>query len=100
VLGDEAAADAWIARLEALPAYYAREAENMRRGIRTGMTQPPRTVERAIADVRGQIAQTDDKTPLLAPFRNVPQSFPADRHAALEARARSVLQAQVRPAHQ
>ena len=39
-LDDEAAADAWIARLEALPAYYAREIENMRRGIRTGMTQP------------------------------------------------------------
>jgi len=100
VLGDEAAADAWIARLEALPAYYARETDNMRRGIRTGMTQPPRTVERAIADVRGQIAQSDDKTPLLAPFRNVPQSFPADRHAALEVRARGVLQAQVRPAQQ
>jgi len=100
VLGDEAAADAWIARLEALPAYYARETDNMRRGIRTGMTQPPRTVERAIADVRGQIAQPDDKTPLLAPFRNVPQSFPADRHAALEVRARGVLQAQVRPAQQ
>ncbi len=99
-LGDEAAADAWIARLEALPAYYARETENLRRGIRTGMTQPPRTVERAIADVRGQVAQTDDKTPLLAPFRNVPQSFPADRHAALEARARTVLHAQVRPAQQ
>ncbi|MGB7738503.1 MAG: DUF885 domain-containing protein, partial [Steroidobacteraceae bacterium] len=99
-LNDEAAAAAWIARLEALPAYYARETENMRRGIRTGMTQPRRTVERAIADVRGQIAQADDKTPLLAPFRNMPQSFPTDRRAVLEARARSVLQAKVRPAQQ
>ncbi|MCX7052737.1 MAG: DUF885 domain-containing protein [Proteobacteria bacterium] len=99
-LDDEAAAAAWIARLEALPGYYARETENMRRGIRTGMTQPRRTVERAIADVRGQIAQADDKTPLLAPFRNMPQSFPADQRAVLEARARGVLQAQVRPAQQ
>jgi uncharacterized protein (DUF885 family) len=99
-LNDEAAAEAWIARLGALPGYYARETENMRRGIRTGMTQPRRTVERAIADVRGQIAQTDDKTPLLAPFRNVPQSFPADRRAVLEARARGVLQSEVRPAQQ
>ena len=100
VLGDEAAAEAWIARLEALPAYYARETENLRRGIRTGMTQPPRTVERAIADVRGQLAQADDKSPLLAPFRNVPQSFPADRRAALEAQARDVLHTRVRPAQQ
>jgi uncharacterized protein (DUF885 family) len=100
VLGDEAAAEAWIARLEAMPAYYARETENLRRGIRTGMTQPPRTVERAIADVRGQLAQADDKSPLLAPFRNVPQSFPADRRAALEAQARDVLHTRVRPAQQ
>jgi uncharacterized protein (DUF885 family) len=99
-LGDEAAAAAWIARLEAIPAYYARETENMRRGIRTGMTQPRRTVERAIADVRGQIVQADDRTPLLAPFRNMPQSFPADRRAALEARARDVLRSKVRPAQQ
>ncbi|MEY2919070.1 MAG: hypothetical protein RL261_375, partial [Pseudomonadota bacterium] len=99
-LDDEAAATAWIARLEALPGYYERETENMRRGIRTGMTQPQRTVERAIEDVRGQIAQADDKTPLLAPFRNMPQSFPADRRAALEAHAREVLQAKVRPAQQ
>ena len=97
-LDDEAAADAWIARLEALPAYYARETENMRRGIQTGMTQPRRTVERAIADVRGQIDQSDDETPLLAPFRNMPQSLPAAQRAALEARARGVLQADVRPA--
>jgi uncharacterized protein (DUF885 family) len=99
-LNDEAAAAAWIARLDALPGYYARETENMRRGIRTGMTQPRRTVERAIADVRGQFDQADDKSPLLAPFRNMPQSFPADARAALEARARHVLHARVRPAQQ
>ena len=100
LLEDEAAADAWLARLEALPAYYARETENMRRGIATGMTQPRRTVERAIADVRAQIAQQDDQTPLLAPYRTMPQAFPADRRAELEASARSVLQSQVRPAQQ
>jgi uncharacterized protein (DUF885 family) len=99
-LNDEAAAAAWIARLDALPGYYARETANMRRGIRTGMTQPRRTVERAIADVRGQLDQADDKSPLLAPFRNMPQSFPADARAALEARARHVLHARVRPAQQ
>ena len=64
-LDDEAAAAAWIARLEAIPAYYARETENMRRGIRTGFTQPGRTIERAIADVRAQIEQPAATTPLL-----------------------------------
>ena len=60
----------------------------MRRGIRTGFTQPRRTVERAIADVRAQIEQPAATTPLLAPFRSMPQSFPADRRIALEARGR------------
>jgi uncharacterized protein (DUF885 family) len=97
-LDDEAAAAAWIARLEAIPAYYARETENMRRGIRTGFTQPGRTVERAIADVRAQIEQPAATTPLLAPFRGMPQSFPADRRTALEAHGRTALETKVRPA--
>ena len=63
-------AEAWIARLEALPAYYARETANLRRGITTGFTQPRRTVERAIADVRGQLAQPRRDH---APARAVPQ---------------------------
>jgi uncharacterized protein (DUF885 family) len=99
-LESAADAEAWIARLEALPGYYARETANLQRGIRTGFTQPRGTVERAIADVRGQLAQPAETTPLLAPFRNVPRSFPADQLAAFESRARAVLHEQVRPAQQ
>jgi hypothetical protein len=46
VLGDEAAAAAWIARLEALPAYYAREIENMRRRRTTRRRCSPRFATR------------------------------------------------------
>ena len=92
--------EAWIARLEALPAYYARETANLQRGIDTGFTQPRRTVERAIADVRGQIDQPAATTPLLAPFRNVAKTLPAAEVAALEARARKVVATQVKPAQQ
>lgn len=96
----ESAADAenWIARLEALPAYYEREIANLRRGIKTGFTQPRGTVERAIADVRGQLAQPPATTPLLAPFRNASRSMPAAQLAGYEARAQAVLDGQVRPA--
>jgi uncharacterized protein (DUF885 family) len=93
-------AEAWIARLEALPAYYAREKANLRRGIESGFTQPRRTVERAIADVRGQLAQPATTTPLLAPFRNVSRTLPAADVAALEARARDVVAKHVKPAQQ
>jgi uncharacterized protein (DUF885 family) len=99
-LADEAAAEAWIARLEALPAYYATETANMRRGLRTDFTQPRRTVERAIADVAAQLALPADKSPLLAPFATLPASLPAARRAGLEARGRDVFVRQVRPAQQ
>jgi uncharacterized protein (DUF885 family) len=98
----DAPADAanWIARLEALPAYYERETANLRRGIETGFTQPRRTVERAIEDVRGQLAQPATTTTLLAPFRNASHSLPPDQRAEFEARAQEVLAGKVRPAQQ
>lgn len=99
-LADAPAAEAWIARLEALPDYYARETANMRRGLRTGFTQPRRTVERAIADVAGQLALPAEQSPLLAPFRTLPAAMPAARRAEFEARGREVFATKVRPAQQ
>ncbi|MDH4105028.1 MAG: DUF885 domain-containing protein [Gammaproteobacteria bacterium] len=99
-LHSPADAEAWIARLEALPAYYDRETANLRRGIKTRFTQPRRTVERAIEDVRGQLAQPAATTPLLAPFRNVSRSFPPGQLAGFEARANAVLAEKVKPAQQ
>ena len=97
-LVDEASAEAWIARLQALPAFYAHEIENMRRGLQTGFTQPRRTVERAIADVRAQSALEPGKSPLLAPFRTLPESMPAAQREALAARGRATFEQDVRPA--
>jgi uncharacterized protein (DUF885 family) len=97
-LASEDDADAWLARLAALPAYYATETANMARGIRTGFTQPRITVERAIADVRAQAEQPAAKSPLLAPFETFPTSFPADRRATLRARALETIEAKVKPA--
>jgi uncharacterized protein (DUF885 family) len=95
---DAAAAEAWIARLQALPDYYGRETANLRRGIATGFTQPRRTVERAIADVQGQLALAPEKTPLLAPVRSLPDSMSAAQKAAYAARAQAAFDQQVRPA--
>ena len=95
---DEASAEAWLVRLQAVPEYYRRETENMRRGLRTGFTQPRRTVERAIADVRAQLALVPDKSPLLAPFRALPTSMPEARRAALAARGLEAFENAVRPA--
>jgi uncharacterized protein (DUF885 family) len=95
---DEATAEAWIARLEALPQYFASQTANLRRGLETGLVQPRQTVERAIADVRAQLALSVEQTPLLAPFRAMPDAMPAARRTALQARGTAAFEQQVRPA--
>src|SRR5262245_2283035 len=54
-IGSRADAEAWIARLEALPLYYQQNLANARRGIQTGYTQPRIIVERALATARAQL---------------------------------------------
>ena len=98
VLKTEADADAWLARLAAIPGYYAVETANMQRGIRTGFTQPHRIVEHAIRDVRAQADQSAAQSPLLKPFDTLPASFPAERRVALKARGLAVIESSVKPA--
>jgi len=98
MLVTEEDAEAWLARLGALPAYYATEIANMSRGIRTGFTQPRMTVERAIGDVRAQGEQPSVRSPLLAPLETFPASFPADRRAQLRTRALEAIESKVKPA--
>jgi uncharacterized protein (DUF885 family) len=98
VLADETDAEAWIERVSALPAYYRTETGNLARGIATGFTQPRRIVERAIADVRGQLQRPVDDSPLLAPFATLPKALPAERRAALCLRGHEVIERQVQPA--
>lgn len=49
-------AEAWIARLEALPGYYRDNIENARRGIRSGFTQPGPTVDIILARAKAAAA--------------------------------------------
>lgn len=97
-LRNEADAQAWIARLKALPAYYDVEIANMRRGLKTGFTQPRLTTEQAIEDLRALAAAPVDTSPLLGPFNTLPATFPAERKAQLVAEAKAVLKDQVQPA--
>ena len=90
-------AEAWLARLEALPAYYATETANMARGIRTGFTQPQMTVERAIGDVRAQAEQPARRVRCSRPSRRFRRASPpiGARSYAL---ARSRHRVKVKPA--
>lgn len=90
-------AEAWIARLEALPGYYRDNIENARRGIRTGFTQPKPTVDIILARAKAAAVASLDTDPLLRPFRKLPDGIPAEQQAALRARATAVIRDRIRP---
>lgn len=95
-LNTEEDAEAWIARLRALPLYYARHIENARRGVKSRFTQPRPTNESVLARARAAAAAPVDTDPLLKPFAGA--RLPSDRLAELKAIAASVVRDQIRPA--
>lgn len=80
-------AEAWIARLEALPRFYEDQLASARRGLETGLIQPRPTVENALTLIEPEAALTADTDPLLRPFETLPASIPPAEQAALRARA-------------
>ena len=98
ILRTEPEARAWIAKLEALPAYYATETENMQRGIRTGFMRPKLVASKALAVMEKHAAQPVAEHSLLDPLNNLPDSIPAATRAQLVAEGTQVISTQVRPA--
>jgi len=90
-------AEAWLARLEALPAYYDQNIANARRGIETGWTQPKIVVDRVIEIAKRQAEATPDKDPLLAPFGNLPPTLDPAAIAPIKAEAEKVIAEEMMP---
>lgn len=90
-------AEAWIARLEALPTWYDQHLANMRRGVADGFTQPRIVVDRVLAVARTQAAQSPEQSPLLLPFASMPATIPADAQAAYRARALAIVRDRIAP---
>lgn len=100
VIRNERDAENWIARLEAIPGYFATETANMRRGMRTGFVQPRLVAENALRSVRAQAALPDAESPLLAPFASMPETIPEATRTSLARRGAEVYARRVKPALQ
>jgi len=90
-------AEAYIARLEAMPALYDDQLANARRGLATGLVQPRSIVENALSLMEPEAALTPETDPLLKPFAALPASIPEERQAQLLARAQGVVARQIMP---
>ncbi len=91
-------AKAWIDRLNAIPAYYAANIANARRGVKTGFTQPRSTNDQVLARAQEMVAAPVEADVLLTPFRDLPPTIPAAEQAALRAQATAIVRDKVRPA--
>ena len=100
VLNGAAGAEAWLARIAAIPDFFEIETANMRRGMRDGFTQPGQTVDKAARVLRDLSREPPEKSALLLPFDTLLTSGAgagADA-AALRARAIALIRVKVRPA--
>ena len=89
-------AEAWLARLEALPGYYRQNIENLRRGIRTRVTQPRIVVERVLEVARKQAQTEPQRSVFLMPIARATSLNGAAREAH-RTKALQLIEARVRP---
>ena len=93
----ESDAEAWLARLAALPGYYRDNIANARRGIATGLTQPRLVAERVLETARAQAAAPAEESALLAPFAAMPDTIPAAAQARYRAAALALVRDRIQP---
>ncbi len=98
ILHNRAEADFWIARLAALPDFYAQNIANMRRGLATGFTQPKLVTRIAIATAKVTADHPAEGDPLLAPLAKLPPTISQQDADALRAKALDVMKTRVKPA--
>jgi len=99
-IGSREDADAWLARLEAAPAFYEQNLANLQRGIKTKLTQPRIVAERVLEVARKHAATKAEGSALLLPFARMPASIPANVQEEYRSKALAVVRDRIQPQQQ
>ncbi len=83
--------DNYIARLRAFPAYVRQQIDNMRRGIKIGMTQPAVTLKGIETSISSHLVEEPAQSLFYTPFENLPESVSAAERRRLTAAGRNAV---------
>ncbi|MCA1798148.1 MAG: DUF885 family protein [Xanthomonadaceae bacterium] len=91
--------EAWLARLQALPAWLDEQVAWMRRGLESGWTQPAHILPGVADQMRGIASAAPEDSELFTPLRELPAALPEAERTRLQAEGVAVLHDQVLPAY-
>jgi uncharacterized protein (DUF885 family) len=94
-----AEAEAWIARIDALPAYFGQHVEWLQRGLQTGVVQPAYIVPGVIEQIEYFAGQAPGESVLLAPLDALPPQVTAAEQERLRAAALAAIEQHALPAY-
>ncbi len=92
--------EAWLKRLEALPAYLDQNVAQLREGARQKRTQSRELMERVLPQLAMQTVAKPEDSPFFAKFAHFPDAVPSADRERLADRARKLIAAGVIPAYQ
>lgn len=98
VIRSRADAENWLTRLATVPQFYDANISNMRRGLKTGFTQPALIVDQVLQPLHAAVDTPVGSDALLKPLAHLPSAFPASEQARLRERAMQLIETRVRPA--
>lgn len=91
-------ADAWLARLQAVPGWYEQNIANLRRGMATHFTQPRIVIDRVLEVARRQADMKAQDSPLFLPFARLPATIPTQEQAEYRMQALRLIESRILPA--
>ncbi|MBV7316104.1 DUF885 family protein [Shewanella sp. NIFS-20-20] len=95
-ISNEADAQAYFARLNALPTYFKQQTLWLQQGLALGIT-PPRVTLKGIEDTVSAYQVDVNESTYYQPFTQLPASMPAEQQAQLQQQAQQLIQDKVLP---